>query len=181
MTFKTKIFSLIALSLLVLPVFLAPQRNGQVLGAREGSVQTSDEMTNVDRARAGITPAAQGSVSRSQEDQVFVEEIPKSVKLGEIGSGVRSVRALDETENSTQIYSGKAIWNKEAKVAVSTDKFPLGESIKATAGDKSMSLVVQSRPILSTDTILVLDTKTFQELGGDPERGEIQVQVTLDR
>jgi hypothetical protein len=181
MPFKTKLFSLVIVCLLILPVLINPQRSGKVLGTNERGGQIGGSVSpSVEQAADKNTPTSNTNLTVSEVKNINTE-IPKQSRIGEIGSGIRDVRTVETPKNQGQIITGKAIWDENAKSSVSTDKFSLGSGIKVTFNDKTLSLVVGNSRILSSDTILVLDKKTFQELGGDLERGEIQVSVVQDQ
>jgi hypothetical protein len=173
MTLKTKLFSLILLGLLVLPVIMSPARNGDVLGV-------NDRRTGTVNTDAVSTQSPETDLS--SQSSASVSEVLKQNKIGEIASGVRDIKTVDNTSTgSPSQLEGKIIWDENAKTPVSTDKFPLGNSIKIQNGEKILKVVVSNPRILATDTILVLDKKTFQDLGGDLEKGEINAIVSLDQ
>jgi hypothetical protein len=169
MSLKTRLFSLIIVGLLLLPIFIGPQRNGQVLGTREDT-------------QVSQTPATEKNTDKGTNIDLPTETVDslRQVKVGEIASGIRDVR--DTQEVAPQVLKGKAIWDANARSSVVTDKFSLGTGIKVKRGGKTLDLVVGGTRVLAVDTILVLDKKSFIELGGDPEKdNQIEVEVTLDQ
>lgn len=163
MTFRTRLFGLIILGLLFLPIFLStPNKSGQVLGTRESNDDVGENTGGINIFR-----------NNSQEGEAAVA---KPSKIGEIGSGVRATRE-SETVVKAQETSGIAILDTNTVIPVSSDKYQLGSSIQVTSNSTSLNLVVQGRSVLSTNTILVLDTKTFESLGGDIKTGKLNVTV----
>ena len=170
MSFKTKLFSLIIVGLLLLPIFISPQKTGQVLGTREG---VQPEVSSNPQPGSQITSNTE---SKIQNDTL------RQAKVGEIGSGIRDVKSAETQAQSPVTFKGKAIWDANAKSSVATDKFSLGSGIKVVRGGKTLDLVVGSGRVLATDTILVLDKKSFVGLGGNPETdNQIEVEVWLDQ
>lgn len=175
MSLKTKLFSLVIVGLLILPILISPSKTGQVLGVNDqatgsvgGDTSSSEQNNNQKTADSGTTQTN--------------SEILKQAKVGEIASGVRDVKNEDNsTAPVPASLTGKIIWDENVKTPVSTDKFGLGSSIKVVNGDKTLKLVVSNTRILSTDTILVLDKKTFLALGGDLEKGELTAEVSVDQ
>ncbi len=156
MDIKTKVFSLIVLLLLALPIVLGTQNSGgQVLGASENN-QT-------------------GSISAANTNQSTA--IPIQGRIGEIASGASEVVSADTAEAS-KVFKGRVIWEDNAKWKVVSDKFPKGSGIEVKFNGKAFPLVVEETRILSSDTTLVVNKETFIKLGGDPETSSyIEVEV----
>lgn len=163
---KTKIFSLIVLALLALPVILGPQRSGgQVLGTSE----------NRESGTSFPTINIPNPLSTSSTDS---QPVPKPAKLGEIGSGAREIVSTDTT-SLPKTLKGNVVWEDKIKSKVISDKFPKGSGITVNNNGKSIPLVVEDSRILSTDTILVVDKDTFIKIGGNPETSlAIEIEVT---
>lgn len=127
-----------------------------------------------------MTPQQRGSVLGVIESNTGQLPISEN-RIGEIGSGALDVRTTDLSSNSDKVFSGKAEWDENTRSQVTSDKFPLGRTVKVTAGDKTLNLVVGDVRVLPTDTLLVLNQKTFEQLGGDPKtQKNIEVTVSLD-
>lgn len=159
MSFKVKIFSLIIIGLLLLPVLVSPSQTGEVLGVRETQV-------------GQLTPAAP-FVSQSGSS-----EIPRQSQLGTIASGARDVRTSEVATSNRLI--GDILVDENAISAVSTDRFAEGTKLSVVTANGTHELTVTSTRILSPDTILVLDPETFALIGGTESEqiifGEIVAQ-----
>ena len=154
---KTKIFSLILLTLLALPVILGPQKTGgQVLGASESQDSKSNFPT--------INFSNPLNTNQSSESSV-----PKQSSIGQIASGASEIVANDDTKTALKVVKGRVIWEDNAKFKVISDKFPKGSGIQVKYNDKTYPLVIEDSRILSSDTILVVNKDTFIKLGGNPE------------
>jgi len=166
MTTKTKVFSLLVLVLLFLPIAFNSQRSGQVLGTNEsGSVGLNNSSA----------PAGDSGQPIPAESQ-----IKKQAQIaGDIASGVRSYEE-NSVLDSQQALTGKAIVNMNTSLDASSDKFPLGTSLRISNGDNQVNVVVQGKSVLSPDTLIVLNQDIFQRLGGDPETGSMQVTVSIN-
>jgi hypothetical protein len=163
---KTKIFSLIVLALLTLPVILGPQRSaGQVLGTSENKESGNSFPTiNIPNPLSGVSSETQ--------------PIPKPPKIGEIASGTREIITTD-TASIPKTLKGNVVWEDKVKSKVISDKYPKGSGIIVNYNGKSIPLVVDDSRILSTDTILVVDKDTFIKIGGNPETTlTIEIEVT---
>lgn len=150
---KTKVFSLIVLVLLALPIFIGPQKNaGQVLGTSENqsSVYSSPEKNSPNFDLINSSPQL------------------KQSKIGEIGSGASEVVSKNVVVGA-KIYKGRVIWEDNAKGKVVSDKFPKGSGIQVKYNQNTVPLVVEDSRILSSDTVLVVNKETFIKLGGNPE------------
>jgi len=163
---KTKIFSLIVLVLLALPVILGPQRSGgQVLGTSE----------NKESGTSLPTINIPNPLSTSSKDS---QPVAKPAKLGEIGSGAREIVSIDTT-SQPKTLKGNVVWEDKIKSKVISDKFPKGSGIIVNNSGKNTALVVEDSRILSADTILVVDKDTFIKIGGNPETSlTIEIEVS---
>jgi hypothetical protein len=162
MTAKTKIFSLLVLILLFLPIVINPQRSGQVLGTSETEEQSSFFNFQQNNQEA-VVPAQSEIASRT----------------GGIASGVRTT-PNDSPIDTNEVFVGKAIVNMNTSLVATSDKFPLGTSVKVRSGDIDINIVIQGRSVLSGDTLLVLNQETFEKLGGNPSEGSVDIQVTIN-
>jgi hypothetical protein len=163
---KTKIFSLIVLVLLALPVILGTQRSGgQVLGTSENN-ENGTSFPNIN-----IPNPLSGGASEAKPQA-------KPSKLGEIGSGAREIVTADTT-SSPKTLKGNVVWEDKIKSKVISDKFPKGAGIIVNYDGKSIPLVVDDSRILSSDTVLVVDKDTFIKIGGNPETSlTIEIEAT---
>ena len=117
---------------------------------------------------AMLFPKPQGEVLGVSENTLKVQSQEKNQDLyNSISSGVKEVR---KTENEQiQVYSGKAIFDEDQKVPVSTNKFSLGSSLTVeNQKDEKINLVVnQVRQDLDPETLMYVDSNTFSKLGGN--------------
>jgi hypothetical protein len=127
-----------------------------------------------------LAPKQTGSVLGVNENKS--QSASTDQKIGQIGGGtLEDTRISGKDSTKPKTLQGKAIWDENAKSAVSTDKFNLGTSIKVTTPSSSMGLVVGDVRVLSLDTLLVLNKETYTKLGGNPASDKsIDVTVTLD-
>ena len=179
--FRTKIFSLFLLALLIIPAILVSpvRQNANVLGVSENINEI--ESNFVVPKNNEIESKATSNSDNFDLGNFFGPDNTKAKtsKIGQIGSGAQEVRAIDKDE--TKAISGKVIWDENARSAISTDKFPLGSSIKVNYNQKDVYLVVGDTRVLSSDTILVVNRETFVKLGGNPEKeNKINVNISLD-
>ncbi len=180
--FHTKLFSLFLLALLIIPaVLVSPVRqNASVLGVSE-NINDNSEVNSV--VPKNEKPEANTAKEPSNFDlgNFFGPDNTKvkTSKIGQIGSGAQEIRAIEK--NEVKAISGKVIWDENARSAISTDKFPLGSSIKVNYNKKDIYLVVGDTRVLSSDTVLVVNRETFVKLGGNPEKeNKINVNISLD-
>lgn len=157
MNMKTKIFSLMVLLLLALPIVLGTQNSeGQVLGASENSQPPTGSITN--QAASNSAP------------------IPIQSRIGEIASGASEV--VSENTPTSKVFKGRVIWEDNAKFSVISDKFPKGSGVQVKFNNKTYPIVIEDIRILSSDTVLVVNKDTFLKLGGNPEvDSSIEVEV----
>lgn len=179
--FRTKIFSLFLLALLIIPAILVSpvRQNANVLGVSENINEI--ESNFVVPKNNEIESKATSNSDNFDLGNFFGPDNTKAKtsKIGQIGSGAQEVRAIDKDE--TKAISGKVIWDENARSAISTDKFPLGSSIKVNYNQKDVYLVVGDTRVLSSDTVLVVNRETFVKLGGNPEKeNKINVNISLD-
>ncbi len=152
MSLKTKLITLFLLCLLMVPVFIGPRTAGNVLGAQEKrSIQ--DTLTNTSSVK----------------------------QIGEIGSGAIDFKTVENTNPKGKIYQGRAIWDSKAQTPVSTDKFGLGKGLAISSKNEKLSLVVGDVRVLPNDVLLILDKKTFTDLGGDIQKDQsLEISVIPD-
>jgi hypothetical protein len=165
MNVKTKLFSLIILGILVLPVFINPPKSGAVLGVLE----KKDSVVESQQQEVQNNTSSLGSILLNQETENVAaqqEKIPnKAVK--DISSGIRDIKKKISTPKE---YRGKIVWDANAKYPAISDKFGLGTGVKVVNGGTSANVVVGDVRVLSPDTLMVVDNKTFTQLGGNPEK-----------
>jgi hypothetical protein len=165
MNVKTKLFSLIILGILVLPVFINPPKSGAVLGVLE----KKDSVVESQQQEVQNNTSSLGSILLNQETENVAaqqEKIPnKAVK--DISSGIRDIKKKISTPKE---YRGKIVWDANAKYPAISDKFGLGTGVKVLNGGTSANVVVGDVRVLSPDTLMVVDNKTFTQLGGNPEK-----------
>jgi hypothetical protein len=165
MNVKTKLFSLIILAVLVLPVFINPPKSGSVLGVLEkkGSVveaQPETQQTN---------NSSLGSILLNQQSEAPAsgqEKIPTKV-VKDISSGIRDIK---KKITPPKEYRGKIVWDANAKYPAISDKFGLGTGVKVVNGATVANVVVGDVRVLSPDTLMIVDNKTFTQLGGNLEK-----------
>lgn len=168
MSLRTKIFSLVVLVLLFLPVVFNTSRTGEVLGTNESNTSTSGLFGNFNQndTQPSVTPAQSEVVSQTE-------------LIGEIGSGVR-VAPNSQIVDPNTIFEGKAIVNVNSSLVASSDKFPLGTSVNVSNGDREINVVIQGRTVLAADTMLVLNQETFENLGGTSTGTPINITVRVN-
>jgi hypothetical protein len=149
---KKHLFAVVLASVFILPVAVFPKQSGEVLGINE--------------VRDG---SGQGSVGSIDAEGAR-----------DIASGARDV-AKQEAEPETKSLFGKALWDSKQKVKVSTNKFSSGSSIDVTYNGKTTQLLVEGeRDDLSAETVLILNTEAFVEIGANPETQSLaDVEVSL--
>ncbi|MBC7472224.1 MAG: hypothetical protein H7196_03120 [candidate division SR1 bacterium] len=189
MNVKTRLFSLILLAILIIPVFFNPPKSGKVLGISEkiesepetkatttnydtGSVFNS---TNTNEQKASNTIDADAKQSQISAEPSQVPEY----KLKDISSGIRDKKKKANTPAKES--QGKVVWDANSTNSVTSDKFGLGSGIKVKYGNKETNIVVANTRILAPDVLLVVDSKTFMQLGGDLEKqANIDVIISVD-
>jgi hypothetical protein len=165
MNVKTKLFSLIILGILVLPVFINPPKSGAVLGVLEKKgtvVEAQPEVQQDNTSRLG-------SILLNQKTEAVAtqqEKTPNKV-IKDISSGIRDIKKKISTPKE---YRGKIVWDANAKYPAISDKFGLGTGVKIVNGGTSANVVVGDVRVLSPDTLMVVDNKTFTQLGGNLEK-----------
>ncbi len=87
----------------------------------------------------------------------------------DIASGARDV-AQSELKGEKEEVFGKALWDSKQKVMVSSNKFSSGTLVEVEYAGKTTEFLVEGqRDDLSEETVLILNTKAFLEIGGNPE------------
>jgi hypothetical protein len=165
MNVKTKLFSLIILAVLVLPVFINPPKSGSVLGVLEkkGSVaEAQPETTQESTSSLGSILLNQQAESTSNVQEKSTNKVVK-----DISSGIRDIK---KKIASPKEYRGKIVWDANAKYPAISDKFGLGTGVRVVNGGNSANIVVGDVRVLSPDTLMVVDNKTFTQLGGNLEK-----------
>lgn len=180
MNIKTKLFSLIILSVLVLPVFINPPKSGGVLGAFEDKNVETQSQTSPN----SISTSSIGSVllnqnkQEAQQTENQVQEQSSGAKLKDISSGIRDIK---KKVNAPIELRGKIIWDANTKSAAVSDKFALGAGVRVAFNGKSTDVVIGDNRVLSPDTIMIVDQKTFILMGGNPElQQSIDVMASLE-
>lgn len=89
---------------------------------------------------------------------------------GQIAGGVLENKfTIGETNSESVGLKGLAVLDQSALVAVNTDKFALASEVEITYGDITIDKIVgNNKQVLSTGQVVILDEKTFRELGVDP-------------
>jgi hypothetical protein len=165
MNIKTKLFSLIILGILVLPVFINPPKSGNVLGVLEKKGSVTESQSEIRQNNTSTL----GSILLNQQTEVSPsqpEQAPnKAIK--DISSGIRDIK---KKISAPKEYRGKIVWDANAKYPAISDKFGLGSGVKVVNGGSTINVVVGDVRVLSPDTLMVVDNKTFTQLGGNPEK-----------
>jgi hypothetical protein len=189
---KTKIFSLAILAVLIVPIFLNPPKNGNVLGVSEvrqnSNTQTvSDNLSNTQSIiGSGFSFGNLFNTNTPTQGEVVSETTPQDTasdvqyKLKDISSGIRDTKKRTDQLLKKELR-GKIVWDANISSPVSSDKYPLGTGITVSHNNKSTNLVVSNVAILAPDTLLKVDQKTFTQLGGDLEKEQdLQVTITVE-
>jgi|GEM_PF-1622669 len=118
-----------------------------------------------------VASKTQGAVLGVQESL----EVPSSQN---IASGAREVLE-PKAKNHTLV--GKALWDSRQTVPVSSNKFAPGSIIEVKYKNQSKTFLVEGqRNDLAEETVLILSTEGFLQLGVDPEKQDIiDVEVSL--
>ncbi len=173
MNIKTKLFSLIILAILVLPVFINPPKSGSVLGVNETKNTTETQETN----QTNPAPVNLGSLlsqPTSSTIQTQSENSNSLYKLKDISSGIRDTKKKNNTQKT---MNGKIVWDASAQSSAISDKFSLGSGVKLTYGSNTVDIVVGEIRVLAPDTIMIVDQKTFTKLGGNLEK-DVSIDVS---
>jgi hypothetical protein len=189
---KTKIFSLAILAVLIVPIFLNPPKNGNVLGVSEvrqnSNTQTvSDNLSNTQSIiGSGFSFGNLFNTNTPTQGEVAPETTPQDTasdvqyKLKDISSGIRDTKKRTDQLLKKELR-GKIVWDANISSPVSSDKYPLGTGITVSYNNKATNLVVSNVAILAPDTLLKVDQKTFTQLGGDLEKEQdLQVTITVE-
>lgn len=96
-------------------------------------------------------------------------ELKKEV---EQNTSLAQVNIFDKARSAQkeQSVEGKIIWRESLPYSVGTDKFDFGTGIEVNIDNQRIDLTVDSTPLLTTETVLIVDRVTFQKLGGDPQK-----------
>jgi hypothetical protein len=188
MNVKTRLFSIILLGILIIPVFFNPPKSGKVLGVSEKSqpeVEAKPAATNSSFNLGSVFNSAnntdQKSVAVASTKEVEpLEPIQSSeYKLKDISSGIRDKKK--KSSNAVKELAGKVIWDANITNSVTSDKFGLGSGVRVKYGNKETSLVIANTRILAPDVLLLVDSKTFVQLGGDLEKqSSVDVIINID-
>jgi hypothetical protein len=180
MNVKTRLFSVILLGILIIPIFFNPPKEGKVLGVSE-KVNTDLESAGQESILKPSTPTVSSILKTTNSE---TKEIPETVappqtaeyKLKDISSGIRDKKK--KIVNAPREIQGKVAWNSGTSSAVTSDKFSLGGGLKVRFNGKETDLVITSTRILAPDVLLSVDQKTFAQLGGDLEK-QSSIDVTI--
>jgi uncharacterized protein YpmS len=157
---KLKIFGILILTILVLPIIISSTGEGAVLGASESESQILNQSTI-------------NSIS------VF-ENTSTNTQPSSISSGVAETISEDTTDQE-KLLTGKVIFSDEQKIPVISNKIPLGKEFKVTSKNSKLDLVVNETKAIEQEAILSVSKPLFIELGGNPSlEKSIFVEVELD-
>ena len=148
MNLKAKMFTLLIIGVLSIPIMFGGNSGGQVLGVNEDLTDTSRLSSNFSNPFASN------------------EKTVKTSQLGSIASGISD----DTTDDDVQILEGEIVWDGNTKIPVASDKFEIGQGLQIVTETGTFNLVVGDKRLLSSSTLLVVDESTFVELGGDPSK-----------
>lgn len=186
MNVKTRLFSLILLGILIIPVFFNPPKSGKVLGVSEKvqpELEAKSTLSSTDSNPDSTKNNEQKTPPQDVDDkQSQISNKPAQVpeyKLKDISSGIRDKKKKIST--ASKELQGKVVWDANSTNSVTSDKFGLGSGVRVKYEDKETNLVVANTRILAPDVLLVVDSKTFMQLGGDLEKQtNIDVIVSID-
>jgi hypothetical protein len=165
MNVKTKLFSLIILGILVLPVFINPPKSGNVLGVLEKKGSVAEAQSEIQQTNN----SSLGSILLNQQAETPANESEKTPTkvVKDISSGIRDIK---KKITAPKEYRGKIVWDANAKYPAISDKFGLGTGVKVVNGSTVANVVVGDVRVLSPDTLMIVDNKTFTQLGGNLEK-----------
>jgi hypothetical protein len=148
---KKHLFAAALASVFILPVAVFPKQSGEVLGINE--------------VRDGSGQGSVGTLDQGVRD---------------IASGARDVAATEAPAETKPIF-GKALWDSKQKVKASTNKFSSGSTVEVSYNGKVTRLLIEAqRDDLSEETVLILNTEAFVEIGANPETQSLaDVEVSL--
>jgi hypothetical protein len=192
MNVKTRLFSIILLGILIIPVFFNPPKSGKVLGVSEQAQPEVEAKPApaVSGFNIGSVFNAPNNEQKSNEQKnvaaVVDNQSPPSdltpspeYKLKDISSGIRDKKKKNMV--SVKDLQGKVVWDAGTSNSVTSDKFGLGSGVKVKYADKVTNLVVANTRILAPDVLLLVDSKTFVQLGGDLEKqASIDVIINIE-
>lgn len=140
---KQRIFGILALAILVLPILIGTANQSMVLGVSEndGEVAPSDQNTNPSMISSGVS-----------------EEI-------EQGVATQSVAIINEPKTLT----GQIAFADEQKAPSFNSKLPLGKEVKIVTKQSKLDLVVNQNTNDDQKELAVVSKALFIELGGDPK------------
>jgi hypothetical protein len=185
MNVKTRLFSIILLGILIIPVFFNPPKTGKVLGISEKAqpdIEVKATPSNNGFNIGSVFGSKNNDDQKAQvpdvkESQVLESTQVPEYKLKDISSGIRDKKKKSNT--SSKEFQGKIIWDANTTNSVTSDKFGLGNGLKVKYANKETNLVVANTRILSPDVLLLVDSKTFAQLGGDLEK-QTSIDVTIN-
>jgi hypothetical protein len=148
---KKHLFAALLASVFILHIAAFSSESGQVLGINE--------------VRDGVGQGSVGTLDQSTQD---------------IASGARDVANQEASLKAEPIF-GKGIWDSKQKVLVSTNKFSSGSLIEVSYKGKTTQLLVEAqRDDLSEETVLILNTEAFVQIGANPEtQSVVDIEVSL--
>ncbi len=116
--------------------------------------------------------------SKTQGTVLGVQESLETINSQNIASGAREVLT---TQTKSRTMVGKALWDSRQTVPVSSNKFAPGSIIEVKYKDQVKTFLVEGqRNDLAEETVLILSTEGFLQLGVDPEKQDIiDVEVSL--
>jgi hypothetical protein len=185
MNVKTRLFSIILLGILIIPVFFNPPKSGKVLGVSEKSqpeveAKPAPATNNFNIGSVFNSPNSNQknttTVDAKEADPLEPTQVPE-YKLKDISSGIRDVKK--KSVAATKELRGKVVWDANTTNSVTSDKFALGGGLKVSYNGKETNLVVANTRILAPDVLLSVDSKTFIQLGGDLEK-QTSVDVVVN-
>ncbi len=103
---------------------------------------------------------------------------------GQIAGGVLENKSYSDVESSIEAgLTGLAVLDRSAIVAVTTDKFALASEVKITYGDITLDKIVgNNKQVLEEGEVVILDEKTFRELGIDPNiQSSVEVEIKVSK
>jgi hypothetical protein len=187
MNVKTRLFSVILLGILVLPVFFNPPKSGNVLGVNEKKPNETTTTNNGSNTGNGQGISVDALFNTNNNSKPVQDSTPETsttqstneYKLKDISSGIRDIKK--KITSSPKTISGRVVWDVNNKTAVTSDKFSLGSGLKVKHNETELNVVVGDSRILAPDVLLSVDQKTFKQLGGDLEKQtSIDVNITTE-
>jgi hypothetical protein len=165
---RTKIYSLIIFLVIILPGVIMPTFTQPVNEIYIPSIGATEKTANFNLPNVDLSFMTPKETYSIKPPQIYQTQIDSTLLAENTLNNIK--KPIEQIQKSKTNFEGKISWDDTLSEGIATDRFMIDSNVKITFNGNPTTKRITQRRILSDDNILLVDKKTFAELGGDPTK-----------